>query len=253
MHAGRLRRHPRLREDIGPTYRAIVGVMRPVLRVATRIDWSGAANIPATGGFVVAPNHISYIDPLILGDYLVEVGRAPRFLAKSTLFDVPVFGRIMKGTAQIPVYRQSDRAIDAYSAALNALGQGACVCVMPEGTVTRDPRMWPMTGKTGAARLALETGLPLVPVGMWGAQHILKAYEQKVPRVFPRKKVQVYAGPPVDLSDLAHTPIDTVSLSVATDRLMDAVTEQVSLARGVAPPPDRYDLSSDDARRGGHR
>lgn len=233
-------------------YRGIVGVMRPVLRLSTRIDWRGGTNIPATGGFVVAPNHISYLDPLILGDFLVQVGRAPRFLAKSPLFSAPGIGMVMKGTRQIPVYRETERAIDAYAAALLALRQGACVCVMPEGTVTRDPLMWPMTGKTGAARLALEAGVPLVPVAMWGAQDILKAYEQKVPRVFPLKRVQVYAGPAVDLTDLADVAVDKEVLDVATDRLMDAITAQLSLARGSSAPPDRYHLASDDARRGGH-
>lgn len=253
MGSKRQRHHPGLFDDVGPMYRAVVGAMRPVVRATTTIDWRGAAHIPVTGGFVVAPNHISYVDPLILVDFLLEVGRAPRFLAKRTLFDAPGFGVVMRGTRQIPVYRQSDRAIDAYSAALSALLAGACVCVMPEGTVTRDPQMWPMTGKTGAARLALETGMPLVPVGMWGAQYIVKAYEQYVPRVVPRKRVQVYAGPPVDLSDLSNVPIDSAVLGLATDRLMDAVTKQVSLARGLRAPPDRYHLSSDDARRGGHR
>lgn len=246
------RRHPRLNDDVGPMYRGIVGFLRPVMRLSTRIDWRGARNIPATGGFVVAPNHLSYIDPLILGDFLVQAGRAPRFLAKSPLFSSAVLGAVMKGTGQIPVYRETERAIDAYAAALLALRQGACVCVMPEGTVTRDPRMWPMTGKTGAARLAMEAQVPLVPVGMWGTQDILKAYEQKVPRVFPLKRVRVYAGPAVDLTDLAGSAVDRVLLDIATDRLMDAITEQVSLARRTSVPPDRYHLSSDDARRGGH-
>ena len=137
------RRHPRLNDDVGPMYRGIVGFLRPVMRLSTRIDWRGARNIPATGGFVVAPNHLSYIDPLILGDFLVQVGRAPRFLAKSPLFSSAVLGAVMKGTGQIPVYRETERAIDAYAAALLALRQDTEIGVeqdtrvlLAEATVT---------------------------------------------------------------------------------------------------------------------
>nr|WP_246306078.1 lysophospholipid acyltransferase family protein [Allobranchiibius huperziae] len=209
-------------------------------------------NIPASGGFVVAPNHVSYVDPIILGHFLVDQGRAPRFLAKNALFTTPALGRIMSNTGQIPVYRETSRAIDAYAAALVALRDGACVCVLPEGTITKDPQMWPMTGKTGAARLALETGLPLVPVGIWGTQQLMRAYHDKVPHLVPPKRVQVYAGPPVQLADLADEPVDREVLATATDRLMDAIAAQVSLARGLPVPSDRYD-PRDNVRGGGQR
>lgn len=126
------------------------------------------------------------------------------------------------------------------------------MCVLPEGTITRDPQMWPMTGKTGSARLALETGLPLVPVGIWGTQHIIRAYHDKVPHLFPPKVVKVYAGPPVDLSDLRGRTVDRDLLTTATDRLMDAISVQVSLARGEPAPAERYDPRGGDARKGGH-
>ncbi|MBO1756185.1 1-acyl-sn-glycerol-3-phosphate acyltransferase [Allobranchiibius sp. CTAmp26] len=245
-------RHPRPSDDISLLYRGIVRTLRPVLRGVTRTDWRGLENVPASGGFVVAPNHVSYVDPIILGHFLVDQGRAPRFLAKNALFTTPALGRIMANTGQIPVYRETTRAVDAYAAALVALRAGACVCVLPEGTITKDPQMWPMTGKTGAARLALETGLPLVPVGIWGTQQLMRAYHDKMPHLVPPKRVQVYAGPPVDLTDLADRVVDREVLATATDRLMDAIAAQVSLARGLPVPADRYD-PRDDMRRGGRR
>ncbi|MBO1765612.1 lysophospholipid acyltransferase family protein [Allobranchiibius sp. GilTou38] len=245
-------RHPRPSDDISLLYRGIVRTLRPVLRGVTRTDWRGMDNIPGSGGFVVAPNHVSYVDPIILGHFLVDQGRAPRFLAKNALFTTPALGRIMSNTGQIPVYRETSRAIDAYAAALVALRDGACVCVLPEGTITKDPQMWPMTGKTGAARLALETGLPLVPVGIWGTQQLMRAYHDKVPHLVPPKRVQVYAGPPVQLADLADEPVDREVLATATDRLMDAIAAQVSLARGLPVPGDRYD-PRDNVRGGGQR
>lgn len=245
-------RHPRMSDDISPLYRGIVHTLRPVMRTFTRPDWIGAEHIPNSGGFVVAPNHVSYVDPIVLGHFLVDHGRAPRFLAKDALFSTPVVRRIMAGTGQIPVYRETELAQDAYSAALVALRAGACVCVLPEGTITRDPQMWPMTGKTGSARLALETGLPLVPVGIWGTQRIIRAYHDKVLHLIPPKPVKVYVGPPIELSDLRDRVIDRAVLTTATDRLMNAISAQVALARGEPAPIERYDPRGGDARRGGH-
>lgn len=180
------------------------------------------------------------------------MGGLPRFLAKDALFSTPVVRRIMTGTGQIPVYRETEQAHDAYSAARSALRAGACVCVLPEGTITRDPQMWPMTGKTGSARLVLETGLPLIPVGIWGTQQIIRAYYDKVPHLLPPKTVKVSAGAPVDLSDLRGRAIDRAVLTTATERLMGAITAQVSLARGEPAPVERYDPRGSDARKGGH-
>ena len=78
---------------------------------------------------------------------------------------------------------------------------GECVVVYPEGTITRDPDLWPMAGKSGAARIALATGCPVIPIGQWGAQDLLAPYAKK-PDLFPRKPVTMKVGDPVDLSDL---------------------------------------------------
>ena len=100
-----------------------------------------------------------------------------------------------------------------------------------------------MRGKTGAARVALETRCPLVPVAQWGAQEILSPYGHK-PSLFPRKTMMMYAGPPVDLSDLYDRPIDALVLREATDRLMDRITELLEVLRDEKRPIERFDPRS---------
>ena len=118
--------------------------------------------------------------------------------------------------------------------------KGECVVVYPEGTLTRDPALWPMTGKSGAARIALETGCPVIPVGQWGAQQLLPPYAKR-PHLFPRKHVTLKAGDPVDLSDLVALPRTPEVVQQATDRIMGALTELVAEIRGEAAPAERFD------------
>ena len=87
-----------------------------------------------------------------------------------------------------------------------AVQAGKCVVVYPEGTITRDPDLWPMVGKSGAARIALATGAPVVPIGQWGAQQLLAPYAKR-PDLFPRKLITMKVGDPVDLSDLPRRPV----------------------------------------------
>lgn len=229
-----------MREEITPMYRHVIGGVRPVMMGLTRRDWSGGENLPQQGGFVLASNHLSWADPLALAHFAVDHGRAPHFLAKASLFDLPVLRGVLNGTGQIPVLRGSGRAVDAFSAAVEAVEKGACVVVLPEGTITREPHLWPMSGKSGAARVALQTGCPLIPTAMWGPQEILWPYRGKVPKVLPRKTMQVVAGPPVDLSDL-QAPYDARTLSAATERLMDAITGLLEGLRHEQAPAQRFD------------
>jgi 1-acyl-sn-glycerol-3-phosphate acyltransferase len=169
-----------------------------------------------------------------------DSGRSTYFLGKSSLFDIPVIGWILHKAGQIPVYRNSTKAAGAYRAAVEAVQAGKAVGIFPEGTITRDPDLWPMRGKTGAARVALETRCPLIPVAQWGAQEILSPYGHR-PSLFPRKTMHMYAGPPVDLSDLYDRPIDTKVLREATDRLMDRITGLLEEIRREKRPDERFD------------
>jgi 1-acyl-sn-glycerol-3-phosphate acyltransferase len=163
-----------------------------------------------------------------------------RYLAKDALFRTPVLKYIVKDAGQIPVTRASEGAASAFDAAVKAVEDGECIGVYPEGTITKDPEGWPMRGKTGAARIALATGCPVIPVGQWGAQDILPAYTVR-PHVLPRRTAHYKAGDPVDLGDLMGRPVTNEVLHEATDRIMAAITSLVEDLRGETAPAVRFD------------
>jgi 1-acyl-sn-glycerol-3-phosphate acyltransferase len=226
-----------------------VVLLKPPMLVLTKRDWRGAENLPRTGGIIVATNHLSWTDPVLLTHFLYENGRWPFFLAKAGVFRVPVLGKIIGWLRAIPVYRESADAARSLRAAEEALERGACVIFYPEGTCTRDPALWPMTGKTGAARLALSTGAPVIPIGHWGA-HELLPYGEKKPRLFPRKTFLVKAGPPVDLSRYRGRPPHATVLRDATADIMFAITAQVAELRGEKAPDELFDRNAPSP--GGH-
>ena len=221
-------------------YRFVVALLRPLLMVLTRRVWTGAEHLPAQGGFVAVTNHYSHLDVFVFGHYLVDHGYSPRYLGKVEVFRIPVIGWIVRKADQIPVDRESGRAVDAYRSAVDAVRAGKTVAIYPEGTLTRDPGLWPMRGKTGAARVALETQCPVVPVATWGAHEVIAPYDKAV-RLLPRKTMRVRAGRPVRLDDLHGLPITHDVLAEATSRIMAALTGELELLRGEKAPPDRFD------------
>ncbi|HLS45345.1 MAG TPA: lysophospholipid acyltransferase family protein [Ornithinicoccus sp.] len=235
---GRVKPQP-LRTRIPLGYRGVIATLRPALARITRQEWSGGEHLPDSGGFIVAGNHISEIDPFMVGHFLVNHGWAPRFLAKSGLFEVPVLGRALLGLGQVPVYRGTRNASDALRAAAQAVKDGDCVFIMPEGTLTRDPGLWPMKAKSGVGRLALMTGAPVIPIAQWGAQNLLAPYARRPTGLFSRHVMHVKAGPAVDLSDLAGRT-DSAAAVEATERIMDALTGLLAELRGEEPPAERF-------------
>jgi 1-acyl-sn-glycerol-3-phosphate acyltransferase len=225
---------------VQPTYRRVAGLAGWLMRRLTKQDWDDAHDLPGTGGVVVVANHISNADPLALAHYLIWQGRWPRFLAKIEVWSMPIAGWAVRATGQIPVRRGAHDASDSLAAAKEALAAGECVIVYPEGTITTAPDGWPMTGRTGAARLALATGAPLVPVGQWGAQKLLGGKKPAWPRLVPKPTMTLRTGPPVDLSDLAGRE-DPEAVGVATDRMMAAITAVVEQIRGEPAPTERFD------------
>ncbi|SDS35594.1 1-acyl-sn-glycerol-3-phosphate acyltransferases [Paraoerskovia marina] len=220
---------------VNRTYRAAAVFLRPILSSMTRRDWQGSEHLAGSDGVIVAANHVTQFDPLTLAHFLYDQGRAPAIMAKHSLWDVPVLGTILTNTGMIPVRRGSSAALESLETASDRLAEGRCVAVFPEGTVTRDPDLWPMVGKTGTARLALMSAAPVVPVAQFGAHQILPAYSKKF-RPFPRKDVSVHAGPPVDLDDLRDRPVDGLVLKDATARIMKAITDLEAGIRGETPP-----------------
>ncbi|MFG2086489.1 MULTISPECIES: lysophospholipid acyltransferase family protein [unclassified Spirillospora] len=226
-------------------------ILRPLLCGLVKRDWRGRGNVPGEGGVIIAANHISEADPLALAHFVYESGRYPVYLAKSTLFDVRFVRNVLRGTGQIPVYRDSADAAEVLKDAEKALVDGECLMFYPEGSCTRDPELWPMTGQTGVARMALKTGAEVVPVATWGAHELMpyKKGEQKglagsLKRglhPLPRKTMRVVAGPPVDLSEYAGLPLTKETLRAATDDIMAAISGLLGELRGQEPPKERYD------------
>jgi len=235
-----------------PRWRKLtIAILRPLLFGLLKRDWRGRGNVPGEGGVIIAANHISESDPLALAHFVYESGRYPVYLAKSTLFDVRFIGAVLRGTGQIPVYRDREDAARALEAAEKALLDGECLMFYPEGSCTRDPELWPMTGQTGVARMALKTGAKVVPVASWGAHELmpykkgeqqgLAASLKKGFHPLPRKTMQVIAGPPVDLSGYAGLPLSKETLRAATDDIMSAIAGLLGELRGAEPPEERYD------------
>ncbi|GGK62778.1 lysophospholipid acyltransferase family protein [Ornithinimicrobium pekingense] len=231
-----------INDPIPWSYKAVIATVRPLLIAISRRSWSGAEHIPRSGGFIVASNHYSEVDPFMLAHFLVDQGRPPFFLAKSSLFTVPVLGAALRHLEQVPVYRATSRAHDALDAAREALAGGKPIAIMPEGTLTRDPDMWPMKARPGVGRLALTSRAPVVPVGQWGAQEVLGRYARRPGNVLRRPVQHIKAGPPVDLSDLYGRAEDPRAHAEATARVMRAVTELVADLRGETPPAVPYEL-----------
>jgi 1-acyl-sn-glycerol-3-phosphate acyltransferase len=203
---------------------------------------SGEENIQRPGGILLVMNHISHLDPPVDAVFVHRNGRVPRFLAKDSLFRMPVFKHMISGAGSIPVYRQSVGAADSLIAAKEALRDGKLVVIYPEGTISKEPTGWPMRSRTGVARLAidcLEHDVPVLTAARWGTRDILNAYTRKF-RPFPRKKISFDVSPPVDLSQFRDRPQNNDLLREVTDFLMTRVRGQLAGLRGEEPPTEFY-------------
>ncbi|ETK31795.1 acyltransferase, partial [Microbispora sp. ATCC PTA-5024] len=220
-------------------YFAVV-VVKPLSRLFVRRRWRGGEHIPRSGGLIIAANHLSWSDPVLLSHYLYNNGRWPTILAKSGIFKVPVLGHIITQLQAIPVHRGSTEATQSLKTAEYRLRNGASIMFYPEGTITRDPAKWPMVGKTGVARLALTTGVPVIPIAHWGAQDLLP-YGEKKPRLLPRTTFHVLAGPPVDLSKYEGLPLRASVLRDATADITAAITALLAEIRDEKAPETPYD------------
>ncbi|MFE2108449.1 lysophospholipid acyltransferase family protein [Kitasatospora sp. NPDC059463] len=233
--------------DYGFWYRFAAVLVKPVTTALVKPDWRGWEHLPEEGGFIAAVNHNSIIDPVVYAHWQYNSGRPPRILGKSSLFSVPFIGFMLRKTGQIPVFRESTDAAQAFRAAIDAVNRGQCVQFYPEGTLTRDPDLWPMTGKSGVARVALMTGAPVIPVAHWGAHEIIPPYGKGASgkgrfNLFPRHRVTVAAGPAVDLSKYRGQELTAQVLRDATEDIMAAITEVLAGIRGEEPPAERYDM-----------
>ncbi|WP_026555280.1 lysophospholipid acyltransferase family protein [Arthrobacter sp. 35W] len=221
----------------------VAGVARPAINLLMGKTWEGLEKLPAGKGFIVCPNHCTEIDPIVVGHMLYNQKRMPHFLAKDGLFRTPIVGAALRGAKQIPVERAGAGAGRSLEVAREVIDDGGAVVVYPEGTLTRDPELWPMKGRTGAARLALATGAPVIPVAHWGAQEVFPRYAKSV-KIFPRKKVRVLVGDPVDLDRFAGRSPDKATLDEMTAAIMADITKLLAQLRGEEPPATLWDPSA---------
>lgn len=227
------------------TFRVLAFLLLPLIKAMTKREWRGGENLP-DGGFIAVGNHISDADPLGFIHFLVDHGIYPAILGKRELFRFPVLRQIFAAIGVIPVDRGTEKAGQSLGPAIQALDAGACVVIYPEGTHTFDPDLWPMTAKTGAARLAIRAGVPVVPIAQWGAQEFRHPHTGKL-RIH-RFRSQILAGEPVWLDDYGSDPDDREAVTAATEEIMRRLTEQLAELRGEPAPAVPY-----DRRRGSPR
>lgn len=210
-----------------------MAALRPPFQLWFNWRLEGLERVRAEGPLIVAGNHLSYLDPFAHGYFVVKAGRRPRFLAKQELFDNPLVGLALRGARQIPVRRGSGDQ-GPLEDATRALAEGEVVVVYPEGTTaTTNPDFSPGRGRTGAVRLALATGVPILPVATWGGQYVWrKSGRQSL--AFGRP-IWLRAGEPFD--PIAHVGADADASTVRalTDELMDVLADLVDGLRAGFP------------------
>lgn len=208
-----------------PWYHVVKGLLRPPFSLWFNWRFEGLEAVPAEGPLIVAGNHLSYLDPFAHSCFVIESGRRPRFLAKRELFDNWLTGAALRGAGQIPVDRGTgDRS--SLDEATRALEAGEVVVIYPEGTTTMtNSDFSPGRGKTGAVRLALQTGVPILPVATWGGQYVWrKAGRQSL--AFGRP-IWLRAGEPIHLGRREDADADAQEVRALTNELMVRLTELV--------------------------
>jgi 1-acyl-sn-glycerol-3-phosphate acyltransferase len=201
-----------------------------------KVRYRNLEKLPQHGPAILVTNHVSHVDPFLVGKLVIDGARLPRFLAKDTIFALPVVGAAMRTMGHIPVKRGTVDAREALRAAVAALERGGLIVLHPEGTVTRDPEGWPMAAKTGAARLwLLAPDVPVIPVAQWGVQEQIDLYRKRV-RLVPRPRHVLSVGDPVDLSAFAGRRPDAATLREVTDVIMRRLRKDVAELRGVTEP-----------------
>jgi 1-acyl-sn-glycerol-3-phosphate acyltransferase len=237
---GKLRR-PGYGEKLGAGWRFAWLVLYWPVSLLFKLRYLNIERIPQQGPMILVVNHVSHVDPFLVAKFVLDAARTPRFLAKESIFSVPVVGWGMRNMGHIPVKRGTADARQSLSAAVAALEAGGVIVLHPEGTVTRDPDGWPMAGKTGAARLAMLTpGVPVIPVAQWGVQQQVDLYRKKV-KLIPRPRHVMSIGTPIDLSEFRDRAPDGATLRAVTDVIMRRLRADVAELRGLpAPTGDLY-------------
>lgn len=193
------------------------------------------------GAVIVVSNHTSYLDGIVLALVCRRLGRSLRLLATSGVFRAPLVGGLARRLGFIPVERGAITAADSLHAAVEALRAGEAVGIFPEGRLTRSPDKWPERAKTGAVRLAIRSGAPIVPIAMVGTHRVVDRrhpVRRLLASIVLRPRVEVAVGDPIDVAAWGVDEADPEAVRAATDRVMAVLIDLVAGLRGEVAPPD---------------
>ncbi|GAA1475318.1 lysophospholipid acyltransferase family protein [Corynebacterium felinum] len=224
--------HPERKE---PVYGCVIRLVIAMLRAqGIKVHIDGAENIPADGAALLAVNHTGYYDFIFAGTVArVRGGRLVRFMAKKEIFDVPVVNFLMRKMKHIRVDRSAGAG--SLDAAVESLQQGNLVGIFPEGTISRSFELREL--KTGAARIADQAGVPLIPMALWGSQRV---WTKGVPRSIGRHHYPMWlkVGAPIECS--GDVVADTKALHAAMKALLDEVRADYDAVYGPFPEGQRW-------------
>jgi 1-acyl-sn-glycerol-3-phosphate acyltransferase len=213
-------------------YRIVRAILVPLLRLGWRWRFVDLHKIPASGPVIIAANHISYFDPFGHVLCVNAAGRIQRVFAKAELFKNPITGFILRKARMIPVKRGSGE-MGPVEAARTALNDGDVIVLYPEATLSSRPDLLPMQGKTGVARLALSTGIPVIPVAIWGSQWVIPPGSRRLKGF--RKLVMLKVGDPMRFDELIGRQDDPDTRRDVTDRVMKELERLVVDLQGLHP------------------
>lgn len=216
-----------------PVYAFGENTLAPGLGAYFRWHFEGLERIPARGPAIVASNHLSYLDGLAVAYGVHRAGRRPRFLTKSGLFKVPVIGSALHALGQIPVVRGTREAPQSLENAEKALRQGEVVVIFIEGTTSTTPSLEPGRPKTGTARLALATGMDIVPCATWGGQWIWTKHLGT--HLKPRQDVWVVFGEPISMAPWADRADDREAWREVSDLVMERIAALLAGPQAAKP------------------
>ena len=227
---------------VEPTYTPVVALTRAVFRgLGVRFDVTGEDLVPRHGGAVMAINHVGYLDFTFAGLAARKSKRLVRFMAKKEVFDNKLSGPLMRGMKHIPVDRYGTGG-DSYQLAVKALASGEIVGVFPEATISTSYELKDF--KTGAARMAMEAGVPLLPVVLWGSQRIMtKGRKRDLTRGTP---LRIVVGAPF----MPDPSADPVAVTAELKSRMSALLEE-AIATYAGEPRTPEDTWWIPARLGG--
>lgn len=212
-----------------------------VTRVLTRLEVTGST---AAGPAILASNHISPFDPVVLTAACRLVGADPAFLSHAGPFNTPVLGSLMRTAGHIRVERDTPAAPKALNDALQALKDGRGILIYPEGRISLDPGLWPERGKTGIGRLVLATGAPVIPIAVWGAHEVVPYAAPRgmvrslLKALRDRPVVKVHFGEPVDLSGIDRSRAGAAQR--ITGHIVDAIIAELTPLRADEPDTPRF-------------